>query len=256
MRQYAETGLVAIDLANTWDEYLDDPERLPDVPSLHRFCMELGVPALSDPVALPGDSDPDADPADVPGVSDPDADLVGVPGDSEPRAVPADVLGDSEPDAESVGTAREPDPGAGPVGTARESVPGAGPVSAVDLDEVRAVRSRLREVLDGDPAQRARALARWVEEAPMRAVVAESAGTPVLRLAGPPAATLGQRLTVRAVTELLDLAAAGDWDRLRLCAASPCQDAFVDRSRPGRRQFCSTRCANRAHAAASRARHR
>ncbi|MEV4077380.1 CGNR zinc finger domain-containing protein [Nonomuraea fuscirosea] len=234
MRQYAETGLVAIDLANTWDEYLDDPERLPDVPSLHRFCMELDVPALSapdaDPAALPGDSDPDADPAGLPGVSEPDADLVGVPGDSEP-------------DAESVGTARE-------------SVPGAGPVGAVDLDEVRAVRSRLREVLDGDPAQRARALARWAEEAPMRAVVAESAGTPVLRLAGPPAATLGQRLTVRAVTELLDLAAAGDWDRLRLCAASPCQDAFVDRSRPGRRQFCSTRCANRAHAAASRARHR
>ncbi|WP_326629742.1 CGNR zinc finger domain-containing protein [Nonomuraea fuscirosea] len=221
MRQYAETGLVAIDLANTWDEYLDDPERLPDVLSLRRFCMELGVPALSapdaDPAALSGDSDPDADPAGVPG--------------------------GSEPDAESMGTAREPDPGAGPVG-------------AVDLDEVRAVRSRLREVLDGDPAQRARALARWAEEAPMRAVVAESAGTPVLRLAGPPAATLGQRLTVRAVTEMLDLAAAGDWDRLRLCAASPCQDAFVDRSRPGRRQFCSTRCANRAHAAASRARHR
>ncbi|MEV4083585.1 CGNR zinc finger domain-containing protein [Nonomuraea fuscirosea] len=208
MRQYAETGLVAIDLANTWDEYLDDPERLPDVLSLNRFCVELGVPTLSAP---------DADPAALPG--------------------------DSDPDAESVGTARE-------------SVPGAGPVGAVDLDEVRAVRSRLREVLDGDPAQRARALARWAEEAPMRAVVAESAGTPVLRLAGPPAATLGQRLTVRAVTELLDLAAAGDWDRLRLCAASPCQDAFVDRSRPGRRQFCSTRCANRAHAAASRARHR
>ncbi|MEU8364424.1 CGNR zinc finger domain-containing protein [Nonomuraea sp. NPDC048882] len=182
MRQYAETGLVAIDLANTWDEYLDDPERLPDVPALRRFCTELGVPGFSD----------------------------------------------------------------------RRT----GSVSAADLDEVRAVRSRLRQVLDGDPAQRARALARWADEAPMRAVVAESAGTPVLRLAAPSAASLGQRLTVRAVTELLDLAASGDWERVRLCAASPCQDAFVDRSRPGRRQFCSTRCANRAHAAASRARHR
>ncbi|MEU0569450.1 ABATE domain-containing protein, partial [Nonomuraea sp. NPDC005983] len=44
MRQYAETGLVAIDLANTWDEYLDDPERLPDVAALLRFCHELHEP--------------------------------------------------------------------------------------------------------------------------------------------------------------------------------------------------------------------
>jgi predicted RNA-binding Zn ribbon-like protein len=67
---------------------------------------------------------------------------------------------------------------------------------------------------------------------------------------------VADRLAVRAVAELLDIAAAGDWERLRLCAAGPCLDAFIDRSRPGRRQFCSTRCANRAHAAASRARHR
>ncbi|MEV4172313.1 CGNR zinc finger domain-containing protein [Nonomuraea sp. NPDC049709] len=128
---------------------------------------------------------------------------------------------------------------------------------AGELEAVRVVRGRLREVLSGADAQaRTRALARWAAELPLRATVADSEGTPVLRLAAPEGAPLGERLAVRAVTELLDLAAAGDWERLRLCAAHPCQDAFVDRSRPGRRQFCSTRCANRAHAAASRARHR
>ncbi|WP_171075404.1 CGNR zinc finger domain-containing protein [Nonomuraea basaltis] len=175
MRQFAETGLVAIDLANTWDEYLDDPERLPDVAALRRFCRELG---------------------------------------------------ESEEGGVDVG----------------------------DLDAVRAMRERLRTVLTCEPSERTHALARWVGELPVRVAVEESGGAPRLRLTSPEAAAPADRLAVRSVAELLDLAASGDWERLRLCAARPCQDAFVDRSRPGRRQFCSTRCANRAHAAASRAR--
>ncbi|QYC39099.1 CGNR zinc finger [Nonomuraea coxensis DSM 45129] len=179
MRQFAETGVVALDLANTWDAWLDDPERLPDVAALARFCHELGEPAM---------------------------------------------------------------------------------LTAADLDAVRRVRTRLRDVLAHDtPELRTRALARWSAELPITATVEDHDGTPRLHLIADPErgrAPLAARLAVRAVADLLDLAASGDWDRLRLCAARPCQDAFVDRSRPGRRQFCSTRCANRAHAAASRARHR
>ncbi|MGP3933546.1 CGNR zinc finger domain-containing protein [Nonomuraea sp. KM88] len=174
MRQFAETGVVAIDLANTWDTYLDDPERLPDVAALRRFCAELG-----------------------------------------------------EHDE-----------------------------AGADLDAVRSVRARLRAVLACDPPERTPALARWAGELPVRVTVADSGGTPRARLTAPGGASMAERLAVRAVAELLDLAASGGWERLRLCAAQPCQDAFVDRSRPGRRQFCSTRCANRAHATASRARRR
>ncbi|MEV4353755.1 CGNR zinc finger domain-containing protein [Nonomuraea sp. NPDC049625] len=57
---------------------------------------------------------------------------------------------------------------------------------------------------------------------------------------------LAEQLAVRSVAELLDLAATGDWEHPRLCTADPCKDAFVDHSRPSKRQFCSTRCANRA----------
>ncbi|MEV0596758.1 CGNR zinc finger domain-containing protein [Nonomuraea cavernae] len=201
MRQLAETGWVALDLANTWDEYLDSPERLPDVAALRRFCHEL----IADQVTG-RPSEPDV-PAQAPAVSD-------VPDGFE---------------------------------TAEE-------VGEDDLVAVRAMRDRLRAVLAAEPRERARALASWVAELPVRATVEELDGVPELRLAPARDAGLAERFAVRAIRELLDLAAKGDWARVRLCAATPCRDAFVDRSRPGRRQFCSTRCANRAHAAASRAR--
>jgi predicted RNA-binding Zn ribbon-like protein len=41
-------------------------------------------------------------------------------------------------------------------------------------------------------------------------------------------------------------------ERLKTCAASPCQDVFIDGSRNRSRRFCSERCANRYHAAAFR----
>lgn len=182
MGRFAQFGLVALDLANTWDEYLDEPERLPDVAALRRFCDEL-----------------------------------------------------EEAEAEAEAGAQ---------------------VAEDDLVAVRAVRSRLRAVLAAEPPERARALAEWAAELPARAAVVAVGGLPELRLAAAEDAPPADRLAVRAVRELLDVAGAGDWERLRLCAAGPCRDAFVDRSRPGRRLFCSTRCANRAHAAASRARHR
>ncbi|NRQ40778.1 CGNR zinc finger domain-containing protein [Nonomuraea sp. NN258] len=122
--------------------------------------------------------------------------------------------------------------------------------------EVREVRGRLRALLRAEPGERTVALTRWAAELPIRAVIEDRDGLPGLRPAAGPGAGLAQRLAVRAVRELLDLAAAGDWSRLRMCGAAPCEDAFIDRSRPGRRLFCSTKCANRAHAAASRARHR
>ncbi|MFD1540644.1 CGNR zinc finger domain-containing protein [Nonomuraea guangzhouensis] len=190
MRQYVDTGLVALDLANTWDEYLDEPERLPDPAALRRFCAEFGEP-------------------------------------QEDLGEPAG--GESEGQAD---------------------------FWTSELAAVREMRGRLRAVLACEASERTRALARFTAGLPARVAVEDVGGAPVLRLVAPDGAGTADRLAVRAVRELLDVAAVGDWVRLRLCAASPCRDAFIDRSRPGRRQFCSTRCANRAHAAASRARHR
>ncbi|GAA1669463.1 CGNR zinc finger domain-containing protein [Fodinicola feengrottensis] len=169
-RPYAETGLVALDLANTWDEYFEDPERLPDEAALRRFCAELS----------------------------------------------------------------------------EDYAPGS-------LAAVLALRAQLRETVTGEAAARTRALADFASRLPIKPVVGTSSGVPTLRLVAE-APDLAPRLGVRAVGELMDLAAAGKWERIHHCAASPCRDVFVDESRPGRRQFCSTTCANRVHASTSRAR--
>ncbi|WP_327093177.1 CGNR zinc finger domain-containing protein [Nonomuraea sp. NBC_01738] len=173
MREYRETGLVALDLVNTWDEYLDEPERLPDVAALAAFCAEFAIP---------------------------------------------------------------------------------GEPTARDLVEAREVRTRLRDVLEAQ--DRTAALGEWLGDLPLTpTIMAAAGGVPVLAVT-PSSRTLPSTLAAQAVNDLVALAAAGEWDRVRLCAATPCRDAFVDRSRPGRRLFCSTRCANRSHATASRARHR
>ncbi|WP_163508772.1 CGNR zinc finger domain-containing protein [Fodinicola acaciae] len=171
VREFAETGLVALDLVNTWDVYEPDPERLTNNVELRRFCRELGEPSV---------------------------------------------------------------------------------VSAGDLEAVRALRDRLRPAVIGSAEERTAALVRLSSGLPHAAVVAGD-DVPRLELVAT-SEDLAARLGVRALRELLEIAAAGDWDRVHHCAAAPCEDVFLDRSRPGRRQFCSTRCANRAHAVVSRAR--
>jgi predicted RNA-binding Zn ribbon-like protein len=45
MRPFHETGILAIDLANTLDPYLAEPERLSDAEALRRFLGEHGIDA-------------------------------------------------------------------------------------------------------------------------------------------------------------------------------------------------------------------
>jgi predicted RNA-binding Zn ribbon-like protein len=45
IRPYSETGILAIDLANTLDPYLAEPERLSDAEALRRFLGEYGIDA-------------------------------------------------------------------------------------------------------------------------------------------------------------------------------------------------------------------
>jgi predicted RNA-binding Zn ribbon-like protein len=130
--------------------------------------------------------------------------------------------------------------------------------AAADLDRVHTVRDALREVAEAVAEHRVprtsalntvnRALhARQVIE-----LVPGPDGCMVdHRHVGDPIDDALARLADPLVTEL----AAGDPDRIRVCASDTCQWIFYDASRTGRRRWCDmTTCGNRAKAARYRAR--
>jgi predicted RNA-binding Zn ribbon-like protein len=166
---------LALDLANTWDPYLDDPELLPDRVSLQRFLSAHGI-------------------------------------------------------EETAG---------------RDS-----------LRQCRALRERLRDILGAPTASElvARLNVLLGEAAAGAAIVRRRDGRWSLVPGEPARASLERRLAARAASELTALVTDVGPERIRQCEAAPCIEAFVDRSRNGRRVYCSRRCANRVNASRHRRR--
>ncbi|WP_313406076.1 CGNR zinc finger domain-containing protein [Aeromicrobium sp.] len=131
---------------------------------------------------------------------------------------------------------------------------GARPRTRADLDAVRGIRSRLRELLRAD---------RDTAVVLVNAVLAEQQAVPQLvrhdRLdwhvhAIADDRPLHERVLVETAMALIDLIRADEMERLGVCAASDCDDVVVDFSRNRSRKFCSTTCGNREAQAAYRAR--
>jgi predicted RNA-binding Zn ribbon-like protein len=126
------------------------------------------------------------------------------------------------------------------------------------LERVRTVRAALRDVVDAvaeDRAADGRALAtinRTLTRRDAIELVPAPDGARVdHRHVGDPIDGALARLT----DPLVDLVAAGDAHRLRVCASDTCRWAFYDTSRTGRRRWCDmATCGNRAKAARHRAR--
>lgn len=175
MRPFRETGIVAIDLANTLDPYLDEPERLDDTEALRRFLGEHGIDA---------------------------------------------------------------------------------PATRHDLEHCRTLRKSLIQVLAAPSARDLVShLNTLISEVSTGATIAERAdGGWALALTPRPPRRLDERLAAVAVSELVDLVSTVGPERIRACNAAPCREIFVDKSRNGRRRYCSRRCANRVNA--TRHRHR
>jgi predicted RNA-binding Zn ribbon-like protein len=175
MRAYRESGLLALDLVNTWDAYLPDPERLPDVAALAAFLREYEI---------------DATPRDA------------------------------------------------------------------HLTACRSLREALRRVVAAPTpaalAERLDALAGRLQAAP--ALEQPEPGRWRLTVTPLPQAPLADRLAVRAIAELARAVETYGPERIRTCAAAPCEDAFIDTSRNGTRRYCSRRCANRRNASLHRSR--
>jgi predicted RNA-binding Zn ribbon-like protein len=123
-----------------------------------------------------------------------------------------------------------------------------------DLHEVRALRSRLRQVFDSDTDDQAAVVLNGLL-ADMGAVprVSVHGTAPHLHFeseAGSPARYLGAITAMGLSVALIE----GGFDRFGRCNASTCDDVFVDVSRNHSRLHCSDKCTTRENVAAHRAR--
>lgn len=125
-----------------------------------------------------------------------------------------------------------------------------------ELDEVRRLRPRLRELLT---AERDEAVAM------VNAMLAEARAVPRLMRhdswdwhlhAIDEDRPLADRILVETAMAMVDVVRLDEMSRLGTCAADDCDDVVLDLSRNRSRRFCSTTCGNREAVAAYRARQR
>jgi predicted RNA-binding Zn ribbon-like protein len=123
-----------------------------------------------------------------------------------------------------------------------------------ELDEVRALRPRLRELWSADQD-------RVVEI--VNALLREFRALPYLTRhdqwdyhlhATAADQPLADRMAVEAAMAMADVVRTGELDRLRVCAADDCESVVVDLSKNRSRRFCDSTCGNRMNVAAYRAR--
>ncbi len=129
--------------------------------------------------------------------------------------------------------------------------------TAAELEAVRALRPRLRELLT---AERAEAAAVLVNQ-----MLSEASAVPQLvkhdRLdwhihAIETDQPLDRRILVDTAMAMVDVIRTDEMSRLAVCADDTCDGVVLDLSRNRSRRFCSTTCGNRNAVAAYRARQR
>lgn len=135
-----------------------------------------------------------------------------------------------------------------------------------DLPRLRAVRVRLRGVFEaaaeGDEVRGVDLLNSLMVEYPVSPLVSghdylDEAGRPRwhLHLADNAPTATANFTAVACMGLAIHLTSMGA-DRLGICQASPCRNAYLDTSTNRSRRYCSDRCATRANVAAYRARKR
>lgn len=123
-----------------------------------------------------------------------------------------------------------------------------------ELDAVLALRPRVRQLWtlnEDDIASEVNAMLR--EGGALPQLVAHDGWGYHLHATAPDA-PLTDRMLVEAAMAFVDVVRQEELDRMRICEADNCEGVLVDLSRNRARRYCSTRCANRVHAAAFRAR--
>jgi predicted RNA-binding Zn ribbon-like protein len=124
-----------------------------------------------------------------------------------------------------------------------------------DVSDARALRNVLRQVFEPRPLRtKVRALNELLERAPIHPLVVSGGRDWEIAYDVSDQAKLGRRLAVVCALGLAAAVRRYGHERLKVCAAAPCQNVFIDLSKNLVRRHCSRRCANRVSAAAFRAR--
>jgi predicted RNA-binding Zn ribbon-like protein len=127
---------------------------------------------------------------------------------------------------------------------------------AAELEAVRALRPRLRELMTGDRDTAAGMVNDLLgEEHALPQLVRHGAHDWHVHAVAPDA-PVATRMAVEAAMAMIDVIRADEMSRLDVCADTDCAGLVLDLSRNRSRRFCSTACTNRAAVAAYRARQR
>ena len=125
---------------------------------------------------------------------------------------------------------------------------------AAELDAVRALRPRLRELWQVDTEGAVRLVNALLAEAEALPQLVRHDGWSWHLHATPPEAPLSTRMAVEAAMAVVDVIRADQLARLGVCAAEDCEDVVVDLSKNRSKRYCDGGCGNRANVAAYRAR--
>jgi len=123
-----------------------------------------------------------------------------------------------------------------------------------ELDEVRALRPRLRELLTSDRDAAARLVNQMLLDTDALPQLVRHDGNDWHIHAVGADRTLADRILVETAMAMVDVVRADEMSRLGICTDEGCDGLVLDLSRNRSRKFCSTTCGNRAAVAAYRAR--
>jgi predicted RNA-binding Zn ribbon-like protein len=125
-----------------------------------------------------------------------------------------------------------------------------------ELEEVRALRSRLRRLWQLDEDALVDEVNTMLREAQALPQLVRHDEWDYHLHATPPQAPLAERMAVEAAMAMIDVVRQRELDRLQVCDAPDCDDVLIDLSKNRSRRYCGSACLNRVNVAAFRARHR
>jgi predicted RNA-binding Zn ribbon-like protein len=123
-----------------------------------------------------------------------------------------------------------------------------------ELEEVRALRPRLRELLTADRERAVTLVNQALAEVTLRPELVSHDGLDWHLHAVDYDNPLAERIVVETAMAMIDVIRADETSRLGVCADNGCDGVVLDLSRNRSRRYCSTSCANRNAVAAYRAR--